>query len=206
MATNNDYVSSTAQTTPICPMQYIYLATPDQYKSPDGKLAAPKYCVTLVLDAKIPEVAAYLKTLNELNDSIGQELIKGVIKDKKSFRIKDICKAEEDESGLETGRYFLKAATNALDLNGNPKALIVVDAQKKPMDKAALARCYSGTMGRVILSLKKSLDTNRKTAGLVLYLDKVQITEIVEGTNSAAGFTAVGKDTGDSAGAPSVDF
>lgn len=208
MATNNDWINDPrAQMTPVCPMQYIYLGKPDQYKAQDGTLGAPKYSTTIILDSKVPEHMEYLKHLNELNDTIGQELLKTITKDRKSYRVKDICKSEEDEAGLETGRYFLKATTNALDKNGNPKALSVVDGNKVPMSKADLCSCFTGTQGRLILSLRKSVDTPRKTVGLGIYLDKAQITEVVHGTGSSLGFDGAAADTSESSGAPaSVAF
>lgn len=208
MATNNDWINDPrAQMTPVCPMQYIFLGKPDQYKAPDGTLGTPKFSTTLSIDSKIPENMEYLKHLNELNDTIGQELLKGITKDRKQYRIKDVCKEIEDDSGMGTGVYLLKATTNALDKNGNPKELSVVDGNKVPMSKSALCSCFNGTQGRLILSLKKSIDTQRKTVGIVLYLDKAQITEVVHGTGSSLGFDGAAADTSESSGAPaSVAF
>lgn len=193
MATkNNDYISNPSiQKTPEGVMSYIYLVKPDQYKAPDGTLGAPKFSVTLALDTKNPEHAAYLKAFNDLNDSVGQELLKGIVKDKKAYRIKDICKEECDAEGNPTGVYFLKATTNADDLKGNRKVISVVDSNKATIPSATVSRAFGGTKGRLILGLKKSTDSNRKTVGLVVYLEKVQITELVEGTGSPLGFDAV---------------
>jgi hypothetical protein len=184
MAKNNDYISAPSiQKTPVATLQYIYLSKPDQFKAPDGTLAAPKYSVTVVLDAKDPVHAKYLKEFNELNDAVGQELLKGITKDKKSYRIKDICKEECDDNGDPTGRYFLKATTK-----NKPN---VFDSMNKLLTDDIVGKAFGGSTGRVIMGLKKSVDTQRKTVGLVCYLDKAQLITIVEGTSSAGGFDVV---------------
>ncbi len=180
----SDYVNvPKLQVTPAAPMPYIHIVTPDRYKLPDGSFAPPKYSVTLRLDSKDPVVAAYLKALNDLNDTVGNELIPTITKDRKSYRIKDICKAEEDDDGNETGFYLLKATSK-----NKP---VIKDSANNIMSDAAAGRAFSGSTGRIVMSFRKSIDTQRKTVGLVLYLEKVQLISIVEGASCAADFTSV---------------
>jgi hypothetical protein len=159
------------QKTPIMPFTFIYLARPDVKFD-------PKYHVTGILDEKNPEHAKYLAALNTANDNVGQELLKGITKGRNAFRVKDICKAEEDDTGNPTGRWFLKATTK-----NKP---VVVDANGNVIPDAILGRAFSGSKGRLLLSLKKSTVTNHKTTGLTLYLSKVQITELVEGMTAGS--------------------
>lgn len=201
MAKNNDYISAPSiQKTPIATMQYIYLARPDQFKAPDGTLAAPKFSVTMVLDSKDPVHAAYLKAFNDLNDAVAAELLKGITRDRKSYRVKDICKEECDDNGDPTGRYFLKATTK-----NKPN---VYDGANKLLSDDIIGKAFGGSTGRVIMALKKSVDTQRKTVGLVCYLDKAQLITIAEGTGSAGGFDVVdgGLGGGDTSGDDSVNF
>ena len=196
----SDYVNDPKlQKTPIATMQYIYLARPDVKFD-------PKYGVTLVLDEKIPEHAAYLANLNTLNDNIGQELLKGITKGRNAFKVKNICKPEEDDDGNPTGRWFLKATTK-----NKPT---VVDANGVTIPDTVVGRAFGGTKGRLLLSIKKSIATQHKTVGVTLYLSKVQITEIVEGMSAGSndfdsvpgGFTAVPNANGNQSIDDTPDF
>lgn len=178
MAKQNDYINdSSLQKTPAVPMQYLYLATPDVKFD-------PKYMCTLVFDTKVPEQAEYLKKLNKLNDDVAAELLKGITKGKNAYRTKDICKPEEDDQGNLTGRFFLKITTKQ-----KPQ---VFDASGALLTDDVVKRAYGGTVGRAILSLKKSIVSTQKTVGLTTYMSKVQIIELVEGNGGGgAGFDSV---------------
>lgn len=185
MTKRNDYVNdSSLQKTPAVPMQFLYLVTPDVYvDKQSGKSADPKYMLTLVFDTKVPEQAEYLRKLNKLNDDVAAELLKDITKGKNAFRTKDICKAEEDDQGNLTGRYFLKITTKQ-----KPQ---VFDASGNLLTDDVVKRAYGGTIGRAILSLKKSVVSTQKTVGLTTYMSKVQIIELVEGNGGGAGFDSV---------------
>ena len=173
-----DYISSPLQKTPIADMTFIYLA------NPDTKFGDPKYGFSLVLDTKDPAHAQYLKALNELNDAVGQELLKGITKGRNAFRVKDVCKAEEDDDGNPTGRYFLKCVSKSK----RP----VVDSKGQEIPADILRKVGSGSKGRAILSIKKSIASQHKTVGITMYLDKVQVVSVVEYTGgSSNGFDEV---------------
>lgn len=181
----SDFISSPVQKTPIADMIFVHLVNPDIYKGPDGKAADPKYGFTLVFDTKDPEHAKYLQSLNDLNDSVGQELMKTITKGRNAYRVKDICKAEEDDDGNPTGRYFLKCFSK--------QRRSVVDAKGQAIPDDIQKKVGSGSKGRAILSLKKSIASQHKTVGLTVYLDKVQVVSVVEytGGNGGSGFDTV---------------
>lgn len=154
------------QRSPIAEFKYIYLARPDIKFD-------PKYSVTLVLDEDNPEHEAFMTAVNAVNDVVGQELLKDITKGRSSFKIKEVFKPEEDEDGNPTGRYLLKVTTKNKPM--------VVDSQGILVPDAVLGKAFSGSKGRVLLSIRKSTVTQQKTVGLTLYLNKVQITEISEG-------------------------
>lgn len=182
MATDSLYINDArAQMTPVAPMSFIYLGKADRFKNPDGTLAAPKYSVRLKLDSRDASHLAYMTYLNSLNDAVGAELLEAVApKDKKRFTIKDICKAEEDDDGNTTGFFFLKATSNK-----PPKS--IKDSVGNDMLPSVAATAWDGSTGRIIMSLKKSTDTIRKTVGLVLYLEKAQIVTLVQGGGASGG-------------------
>ena len=163
---------------------FIYLVTPDIYKDKlTGKSSDPKWMVTQVLDSKIPEQALYMKELNELNDEVAAELLKGITKGKQAYRTKSIFTPEEDDQGNLTGKYLLKLTTK-----NKP---VVKDSQGTIMSDAVVKKAYSGTLLRAIISIKKSLASNQKTVGLTTYLNKVQIIDLVEGTGGGGDFDSV---------------
>lgn len=174
----SDYISSPLQKTPIADMIFIYLS------NPDTKFGDPKYGFTLVLDSKVPEHAAFLDGLNKLNDTVGQELLKGITKGRNAFRIKDVCKAEEDDDGNPTGRYFLKCVSK--------QQRPVLDSKGQVIPADILRKIGSGSKGRALLSIKKSIASQNKTVGITMYLDKVQVVSVVEfAGGSSNGFDAV---------------
>ena len=174
----SDYISSPLQKTPIADMIFIYLA------QPDVKFGDPKYGFTLVLDSKVPEHATFLDGLNKLNDAVGQELLKGITKGRNAFRIKDVCKAEEDDDGNPTGKYFLKCVSK--------QQRPVLDSKGQVIPADILRKIGSGSKGRALLSIKKSIASQHKTVGITMYLDKVQVVSVVEFTGgSSNGFDAV---------------
>ena len=174
----SDYISSPLQKTPIADMIFIYLS------NPDTKFGDPKYGFTLVLDSKVPEHAAFLDGLNNLNDTVGQELLKGITKGRNAFRIKDVCKAEEDDDGNPTGKYFLKCVSK--------QQRPVLDSKGQVIPADILRKIGSGSKGRALLSIKKSIASQHKTVGITMYLDKVQVVSVVEFTGgSSNGFDAV---------------
>ena len=174
----SDYISSPLQKTPIADMIFIYLS------NPDTKFGDPKYGFTLVLDSKVPEHAAFLDGLNKLNDTVGQDLLKGITKGRNAFRIKDVCKAEEDDDGNPTGRYFLKCVSK--------QQRPVLDSKGQVIPADILRKIGSGSKGRALLSIKKSIASQHKTVGITMYLDKVQVVSVVEFSGgSSNGFDAV---------------
>ena len=174
----SDYISSPLQKTPIADMIFIYLS------NPDTKFGDPKYGFTLVLDSKVPEHAAFLDGLNNLNDTVGQELLKGITKGRNAFRIKDVCKAEEDDDGNPTGKYFLKCVSK--------QQRPVLDSKGQVIPADILRKIGSGSKGRALLSIKKSIASQHKTVGITMYLDKVQVVSVVEfAGGSSNGFDAV---------------
>jgi hypothetical protein len=175
----SDYISSPLQKTPIADMFFIYLG------HADTKFGDPKYGFTLVLDSKVPEHLQYLEALNKLNDTVGQELLKGITKGRNAFRVKDVCKAEEDDDGNLTGRYFLKCVSK--------QKRPVLDSKGQIIPDDLLRKIGSGSKGRAILSIKKSIASQHKTVGITMYLDKVQIVSVVEytGGNGGSGFDTV---------------
>lgn len=174
----SDYISSPLQKTPIADMIFIYLS------NPDTKFGDPKYGFTLVLDSKVPEHAAFLDDLNKLNDTVGQELLKGITKGRNAFRIKDVCKAEEDDDGNPTGRYFLKCVSK--------QQRPVLDSKGQVIPADILRKIGSGSKGRALLSIKKSIASQHKTVGITMYLDKVQVVSVVEfAGGSSNGFDEV---------------
>ena len=178
----SDYINSPLQKTPIADLCHVYLETPDVYKDlVSGKCADPKYCVTLILDTKRPDHAAYLKALNDLNDAVGKELMANLPKvGSKAYRVKDIARAEEDDDGNPTGRYFLKATSKT-------KRQVLDSTGKAAVPAHVLTKAGNGSTGRVIMSLKKSIASQQKTVGLTLYLDKAQLITIVERTGGTGG-------------------
>ena len=175
----SDYISSPLQKTPIADMIFIYLA------QPDVKFGDPKYGFTLVLDSKVPEHVAFLDGLNKLNDTVGQELLKGITKGRNAFRVKDVCKAEEDDDGNPTGKYFLKCVSK--------QQRPVLDSKGQVIPADILRKIGSGSKGRALLSIKKSIASQHKTVGITMYLDKVQVVSVVEysGGSGSSGFDAV---------------
>jgi hypothetical protein len=170
---NGDWINdSKLQRTPIAPMTYLYLTRPDVKFD-------PKYHGTIILDEKNPDHAKYLAELNTLNDNIGQALLKDITKGRNAYKVKNICRAEEDDNGNPTGRWFLKATTK-----NKPT---VVDANGVVIPDAVLGRAYSGSEGRLLLSFRESTVSTQKTVGVTMYLAKVQITKLVEGMSAGSG-------------------
>lgn len=172
--------------TPFVQLRYLYLAKMDNKFD-------PKYSVDMVLDRKDKEHAKFIKELMELNKKAGEELLDGITKGKKDYRIKDIFKEEEDADGKPTGYLILKCTTK-----NKP---IVKDCEGKTLDDSFVNTLGNGTVGRVKLCLKKSTVSTRKTVGLTCYMStyggSVQVKEPViytggddGGFDKADGFVA----------------
>lgn len=167
MAKDSEYIN---MQTPIGTFRFIYLAKQDTKFD-------PKYSVDLIIEPGDNEDhAAFMERLEELNAKIAEELRKTIRTGAKSYNVKEIFRELEDEDGNPTGKYFLKATTKTKP--------VVVDAAKQTMPDDVINRCYSGTKGRLILGLRKSIVPGRKTIGLTVYLNKVQITDPVFGSTS----------------------
>jgi hypothetical protein len=167
MAKDSEYIN---MQTPIGTFRFIYLARQDTKFD-------PKYSVDLIIEPGDNEDhATFMERVEELNAKIAEELRKTIKTGAKSYNVKEIFRELEDEDGNPTGKYFLKATTKTKP--------VVVDAAKKVIPDDVINRCYSGTKGRLILGLRKSIVPGRKTIGFTVYLNKVQITEPVFGSTS----------------------
>jgi len=174
---NEQYVESPLRVTPIAEMKHLYLFRQDTKFD-------PKYGTNFIFDPKKnKEHASYLKALKELNDKVGEELLKGIQKGRNAFKIKDIVTPEEDAEGNPTGRYILKVTTK--------EKPTVKDALGNIIPDSVGQKIGNGSMGRAILSLKKSVVTTRKTVGITFYLSKVQVTEVKEYTSTGSDFSPV---------------
>lgn len=177
---NNDFVYVT---TPIATLNYPHLVKQDTKFD-------PKWCVTLQFDPKNnPDHKKFLSELKTLNETSANELLSTITKGKSAYRIKDLIKADEDSEGNPTGTYSIKCSTKHKPQLFDSKGAIIPDEVGMNI--------WSGSKGRVALTLKKSIATNQKTVGLTIYFNKVQITEIIKGTggssdgDSASGFSPV---------------
>lgn len=167
MAKDSEYIN---MQTPIGTFRFIYLAKQDTKFD-------PKYSVDLIIDpGDNEEHAAFMERIEELNTKVAEELRKTIKTGAKSYNVKEIFRELEDENGNPTGKYVLKATTKTKP--------VVVDAGRQVMPDDVINRCYGGTKGRLILGLRKSIVSGRKTIGLTVYLNKVQITAPVFGSTS----------------------
>lgn len=162
--------------TPVAPANYIYLASPDtKYE--------PKYCYTLRFDPENnPEHKAYVEALMEVNEAVGQSLLKGITKGRKAYRIKDLLVAEEDDSGEPTGAYTLKVTTKH-----PPKVKDTQSPKPQEVPDSIIKQIGSGSKLRALISFRASVVNSQKTVGLTAYLASTQLVELKTFTSSGDG-------------------
>jgi hypothetical protein len=80
-----------------------------------------------------------------------------------------------DRDDEPSGYIVVKASTNAVDREGRPKALPVVDGLKKPVRVAV----YSGS--KLVCAVRPSVYLNGTNVGIKLYLNAVQVIELQSG-------------------------
>ena len=174
--TNNDQrMAYTNLTSPICPMAYIHLATPDEYQG-----VATGYCTTLILDPNDPEHSAFIDRVNDAAQQSFDRHIKAVpVGRQRQYTRYTPLKDDLDKDGLPTGLLLLKVSTK--------KAFCIVNAAKVPMEAADTEGYRRGTTGRVKLSLKEVVFAPRCQIGVIAYLNAVQIVEpCYNGSSSSA--------------------
>ena len=173
----NEYLNKTSLSfTPKAPILWPYLAEPDTKYS-------PKYQVTVVLDKKNKAHKKFMDELNKLNEEVGKDLLKSIKSGRKSYRIKEILKPQEDDEGNPTGLYELKVSTKTKPT--------VIDSKVKPLTDAETSKVGNDSQCIVKISWKCSVATNQKTVGLVGYLALgkcVQVIDLVEYTGGDGGF------------------
>ena len=173
-STNSDY---TFAVSPIVPLNYLYLA------SMDTKFD-PKYSITLMINPANKEEKEFMISIFKLNKDAHDALLKDIKANKKSYRLKESIFSEAvDAEGNPTGLFRMKATTK--------QKPAVVDAEGNQLGDEETKKLYSGTKGRVKLSLRKSVATQQKTLGLAVYFSGVQIIDPVFGGGGDGGFDAV---------------
>lgn len=194
MATNRP----TSLATPKGLARFPKLVTPDDYK---GKLS---YKVDLVFDPKDPKVQKFIDTLT----GIQQEALKTYTAEQEAkiaeakaekkgaaakkieealaaLEIPAFVKQEIDhETGDETGRVYVSFKTNALDRDGNPRALKFFDATPKAFKP-------SGDIGfgaELVVNCTPVCQVVQNKLFLTNYINGVQVLSM--GKVGAAGATA----------------
>jgi hypothetical protein len=106
-----------------------------------------------------------------------------------------ISEEMDEETGEPTGRLIIKAKTSAEYKDKKTNEMVAVrvpvfDAKAKPVK--GRTKAGKGTIAKISGTLSEYVSASIKKAGLTLYLDAVQILELVEygGDGSSYGFEA----------------
>jgi hypothetical protein len=171
----------------------------DKHPKPHGE-----YKVSLVLTEK--EAQPFIKQLQETYDSAieaGEEAFKelGVAQRKKlgSVTKNDLYAVEYDKQTEEpTGNVIFKFSMKASGKNKKGEEWhrkpSVFDAKGKPIKTAI--NIWSGTVGKVAYSTSPYFVEGTGSAGLKLYLNAVQIIELVNGDSKGASAFGFGEEDG----------
>lgn len=155
--------------TPKCELQYLNLNKKDKQFG--------KYGVVMIFDETIPEHKAFIEKVQKLSKECYEEQVKTLTKKRSEYRAKSLPVPIEDANGNPTGKYKMNSSTN------NP--VPCYDGAKAPLNDAEITRLWSGTKGRVALSLKGGINQNRMQIGFVVYTQSVQILEpVFAGSNA----------------------
>lgn len=178
--------------------KYPHLNKPDTKFKDVGE-----YVVTLLFNPnKIPE---FLELLDQLTDEAVEEQ-KQILKDKKQaakakqMQRKPAYKMELDQDGEETGKVEVRFKMKSVITlkNGDTRVLEpqLFDAQGAPVDKKKVL-IYGGSVLKVNFTPSSYYMASSRMAGVTLYLNAVQILELVSrggnagyyGFESEEGFT-----------------
>lgn len=164
------------------------LNSPDTKFDEDGV-----YKVDLVLGAE--ESEELRESLTQIAKENYQAELKKTTDGKKKAALKKFelqlpFTEEVDEDGEETGNFVFKFKTKAKDKKGNAKKLPLVDAKKKPLGEFV----GSGSTIKVAFFPKGYIMTGTKKYGTTLYLNAVQVLDLV--ASGAGGANAFDEEDG----------
>ncbi len=165
--------------TPIGVAKYPRLNKPET--EVNGKPCEPRYKITLVLDEKDKGVAEFIADLNK-RQAAAIAAAKKTLKPGKKLTENDTVKPHlDDEDNVVDGKWEITAKTSAVAKDGTPKSVVMFDAKGKPVKGAKV-----GGGSRVKLSVTPSEYNSTMGAGVALYLNAVQIIELVEFTGGGS--------------------
>lgn len=188
--------------TPIGVFKYCHLNKPDTRYKEEGE-----YSVTVLLDKADAGTKAILATLDKMHKQAYEDGCEKMeetnAKQKAKWKQKKITKPtlnpyyadEVDEDGDPTGRIELRMKTKASftdrDGNSQKKTVGLVDAKGVMIPAKKRPLVYAGTEGRVAFAAAASFIPKDADVYLSLYLNQVQITNLVSGGGGTSAFGAV---------------
>ena len=192
------------------------MAKKERYVSPKGealwaKLDTPDYTFKddgeLSIDLVVDEDTA--EAMREKHSDLLKEQIAEVKKEKKSKKIKLAAnegmsiKPQENEEGEETGKYVIKFSTVGTTRDGTEKTVPVFDAKGNKLDTAL--KVGNGSTVKVCYS-PSAYYSAALGAGVKLYLNAVQVLDLVEFSGGSAESYGFEEEEGFEAAAESDDF
>lgn len=161
----------------------------------NGSPCAPRFKVTLILDEKEKGVPEFLKKIQALHDAA---IAKAEAKKKadpkrknKPLKINETVRALLDDEGNQVeGKYEIVAKTAAETKEGTPKTVKMFDAKGKPV------KANVGGGSTLKLSVVTEDYDSNLGAGLSIYLNAVQIIDLVEFGGGSAKSYGFGEEEG----------
>lgn len=172
-------------TTPAGIAQWAWLTKPNTKFNPEGTLG-----VDLLLDKDVAK--PLIDELDQMVEESYQKACEYLKEKKKAGQIKNIIKKEPyqeeyNEEGESTGQYRLKFTSNAKTKEGKPITIKLFDAKAQPIKNKDI-RVGNGSIIKVSFTPSLYFVPATNMAGVKLYLNAVQILELVDMPTYASGF------------------
>lgn len=166
--------------------RWASVVNPTQFKDDDGKPTGdPFFCVDLVMNASDEECQAFMETIDEMVEESYQTALKNNPKLKKTIKKQFPYREETDEDGEPTGSIIFKFKTGVSFENKKTGEVVkrtvgIVDAQTQPIKNRKDLSIGNGSIIKVAYQPNNYFVKGTKLAGTSLYLQAVQILELLE--------------------------
>lgn len=153
-------------------IEYIKVRTPKGVFNwvfigrPDPKYG--NYTISLFLNPADPTHKEFIEKLQKMNKELFDQEIQKITKGKSDYRMKKFPVPFEDKDGKLTGEFYIKASSK--------KPPLVCDTKGKAIENPTdILKIWSGSKGKLALSLKPNVNTKDKVIGYTVYLSGVQV-------------------------------
>lgn len=181
-------VKPVAMTTPKCEVRWAKVIEPD-YKFDDNGI----YSIDCIVNTDDPDMVAMLQKLEVILDAAWAKWAKENPAKAKQYTKAPIVREYIDSAtGDSTGVNYIHIKTKAVDAKGNDKKVPIYDRRAQKDTSGTLIG--NGSICKVGFSAAPYEVASSKTIGLSLYLNAVQVIDLVEYSGGNFDFTDEGDD------------